>query len=322
MESRRLKTFREVARTLNFTRAASNLSYAQSSVTAQVKALEEELGVPLFDRLGKRVVLTGAGKRFLGYAERMLDLEEEAHAAVAAGDEPVGTVTVSAAETHCTYRLPAVLGRLKERFPRVRVVLRPVPVGAFCGDTTRGLSDGGVDVAFVLDEPIRASDLVVEPLVEEPIGVLVGSDHELAGASLVGSADLESETLLLTGTGCSYRRLFERALAADGLRPRLVQEFSGVEAIKQCAIAGMGVAVLPAVAVCAEIESGRLVALPWSDGDLRLVTQAARHGGRWLSPAVRAFLEVAREVLASSDDNHVPAYRALGRLGLAVERGV
>ena len=135
MESQRLRTFREVAVTLNFTRAASNLSYAQSSVTAQIKALEDELGVPLFDRLGKRVVLTDSGKRFLGYAERMLNLEEEARAAVAAGEEPVGTVTVSAAETHCTYRLPAVLRRLKERFPRVRVVLDPVPFGAFCGDT-------------------------------------------------------------------------------------------------------------------------------------------------------------------------------------------
>lgn len=321
MESRRLGTFREVARTLNFTRAAANLSYAQSSVTAQVKALEDELGVPLFDRLGKRVVLTGAGERFLGYAERMLELEEEARAAVAAGDEPVGTVTVSAAETHCTYRLPAILRGLKERFPRVRVVLRPVPVGAFCGDTARGLSDGGVDVAFVLDEPVRASDLEVEPLVEEPISVLVGPDHPLARSPLVGPADLEGETLLLTGTGCSYRRLFERALLAEGLRPRTVQEFSGVEAIKQCAIAGMGVAVLPAVAATGEIGDGRLVALPWASGNLRLVTQAARHGGRWLSPAVRVFLRVAREVLAPGEDAcAVQEHR--GSLGLAAGKAV
>ena len=297
MESQRLRTFREVAVTLNFTRAASNLSYAQSSVTAQIKALEDELGVPLFDRLGKRVVLTDAGKRFLGYAERMLNLEEEARAAVAAGDEPVGTVTVSAAETHCTYRLPAVLRHLKEKFPRVRVVLDPVPVGAFCGDTVRGLSSGSVDVAFVLDEPIRTGDLVVEPLAEEPIDVLVGSDHPLARYPRVGPEDLEGEPLLLTGTGCSYRHLFERSLLADGFKPRMVQEFSGVEAIKQCAIAGMGVAVLPAVVVAAEVGDGSLVALPWSGGELRLVTQAARHGDRWLSPAVRAFVEVTREVL-------------------------
>ena len=322
MESQRLRTFREVARTLNFTRAAANLSYAQSSVTAQVKTLEDELGAPLFDRLGKRVVLTGAGERFLGYAERMLDLEEEAREAISAGDEPVGTVTVSAAETHCTYRLPAVLRRLKERFPRVRVVLRPVPVGAFCGDTARGLSDGSVDVAFVLDEPVRASDLVVEPLVREPISVLVGPDHELAGATLVGPADLEDETLLLTGTGCSYRRLFERALLEEGLRPRMVQEFSGVEAIKQCAMAGMGVAVLPAVAAAVEAGDGRLVALPWSGGKMRLVTQTARHGGRWLSPAVRAFLDVSREVLAPGGGARVPESAPSGRLGPAAVRAV
>lgn len=297
MESQKLKTFREVARTLNFTRAASNLSYAQSSVTAQVKALEDELGVPLFDRLGRRVVLTGPGERFLGYTERMLELEEEARASVLVIDEPVGTVTVSAAETHCTYRLPAVLRRLKERFPRVRVILRPVPVGAFCGDTARGLSDGSVDVAFVLDEPVRAGDLVVEPLVEEPVVVVVGPDHLLGRFQRVGPEDLEDETLLLTGTGCSYRRLFERSLLDEGFRPRIVQEFSGVEAIKQCAIAGMGVAVLPEVTVAGEVEDGRLARLPWAGSELRLITQATRHGERWLSPAVRAFLEVAREVL-------------------------
>lgn len=322
MESQRLRTFREVARTLNFTRAAANLRYAQSSVTAQVKALEEELGVPLFDRLGKRVVLTGAGERFLGYAERILDLEEEARQAVAAGDEPVGTVTVSAAETHCTYRLPELLGLMRERFPRVRVVLRPVPVGAFCGDTVRGLSDGGVDVAFVLDEPVRAGDLEVEPLVEEPISVLGGPDHPLARSRAVGPEDLEGEALLLTGTGCSYRRMFERRLAEEGLRPRAVQEFSGVEAIKQCAIAGMGVAVLPTVSVSAEIESGNLVALPWSGGEMRLLTQAARHGGRWLSPAVRAFLGVAREALVPAGGTRVLDDPASPRPGLAVGRAV
>ena len=117
MEHRQLRTFRAVARELSFTRAAEELGYVQSSVTAQVKALEAELGVPLFDRLGRRVVLTDAGRALQGYAGMILDLHEEARAAVAGEHDgaPTGSLTVSAPETLCTYRLPRLLRRFGER---------------------------------------------------------------------------------------------------------------------------------------------------------------------------------------------------------------
>ena len=287
-----------MAENLSFTRAAGQLGYVQSSVTVQVQSLEKELGVPLFDRVGRRVSLTDAGRRLLGYAERMLDLEEEACAATSAGGEPAGTVTISAAETHCTYRLPRVLGRFRELHPQVRVLLRPVPVGTFCGATVRDLGEGKADVAFVLDEPVRAGNLAVEPLVEEPVWVLAGQDHPLAGSPVVGPADLEAETLLLTGSGCSYRAMFLDALTRSGIHPGTILEFSGVEAIKQCAIAGMGVAVLPAVVAAKEVEEGALTALRWSGReDFRVITQMVRHKDRWLSPAAEAFRNTAREIL-------------------------
>lgn len=298
MELRQLKTFRAVAENLSFTRAAGQLGYVQSSVTAQVQGLEKELGVPLFDRVGRRVALTDAGRRLLGYAEKMLDLEEEVRATVSADGEPAGTVTISAAETHCTYRLPWVLSRFRELYPQVRMLLRPVPVGTFCGDTVSDLGEGRADVAFVLDGPVRAGDLAVESLVEEPVWVLAAPDHPLAAEPQVRSADLEDETLLLTGSGCSYRAMFLDALARDGVHPRTLLEFSGVEAIKQCAIAGVGVSVLPAVVAAKEVEEGSLVALRWSgQEDFKVVTQMVWHKDRWLSPAAEAFCDIARETL-------------------------
>ncbi|CAN5643571.1 LysR family transcriptional regulator [soil metagenome] len=303
MELRQLRTFRAVAENLSFTRAAGELGYVQSSVTVQVQNLEKELGVPLFDRVGRRVTLTDAGRRLLGYTEKMLELEEETRAAVSADGEPAGTVTISAAETHCTYRLPRVLGRFRELYPQVRVLIRPVPVGTFCGDTVRDLSEGKADVAFVLDEPVQAGDLAVEPLVQEPVLVLAAPDHPLAASPLVKPTDLEDETLLLTASGCSYRAVFLNAIARVGLHPKTLLEFSGVEAIKQCAIAGMGVALLPAVVAAKEVEEGSLSALNWSgQGDFDVVTQMVRHKSRWLSPAAEAFCDVAREVLETDED--------------------
>ena len=301
MELRQLKTFRAVAENLSFTRAAGELGYVQSSVTAQIQGLEKELGVPLFDRVGRRVTLTDAGRRLLGYAEKMLELEEETRASVSADGEPAGTVTISAAETHCTYRLPRVLGRFRELYPQVRVLIRPVPVGTFCGDTVRDLGEGKADVAFVLDRPVRSAGLAAEPLVEEPVWVLAAPDHLLAARTPVRPVDLRDETLLLTGTGCSYRATFLDALARDGVHPGTLLEFSGVEAIKQCAIAGMGVAVLPAVVVSKEVEEGSLTTLNWSrQEDFKVVTQMVRHEERWLSPAAEAFCNVAREILGAT----------------------
>lgn len=301
MDTQRLKTFREVAKTLNFTRAAANLSYAQSSVTVQVKALEEELGTPLFDRLGKRVALTDAGRLFLGYAERIVELEEEARLAVSAGEEPAGTLNVVATETQCTYRLPEVLRRFRERYPRVRVVLRPSPVGSFCGDTVRGVFDGSVDLAFVLDEPVRAGGLRAETLVEEPLLVLTAPDHPLARVLSVNPPDLEGEPLLLTGSGCSYRNMFLRTLAKAGVYPSETLEFGNIEAIKRYAEAGMGIAALPAVTAEEEIAQGRLVALVWAVRDFRVVTQAVWHEDKRIPPAMTAFLDVTRELLVAPE---------------------
>src|SRR5262249_39249177 len=128
MELRHLATFSALSRTLNFTRAATQLHYAQSSVTAQIQALEEELGTPLFNRLGRRVTLTDAGRRFLSYAERVLALVEEGRNALGSGEEMVGTLTLGAPETLCTYRLPALLHAYRTRYPAVHLSYRPAPV--------------------------------------------------------------------------------------------------------------------------------------------------------------------------------------------------
>jgi len=109
MELRHLTTFRAVAKSLSFTRAAAELGYVQSALTAHVKALEAELGVRLFDRLGRRIVLTNAGVSLLGYAENILELTREATVAVGQPGQPQGPVTISAPEVLCTYRLPAVI---------------------------------------------------------------------------------------------------------------------------------------------------------------------------------------------------------------------
>src|SRR6185312_1470595 len=295
MELRQLATFREVASALSFTRAAETLDYAQSSVSSQIQELETELGTPLFERLSKRILLSDAGRRLQPYAERMLQLADEARAAVPSMEEPSGTLTIVTPESLCIHRLPPVLSQFRDRYPVVQVIFRPMD-GI---DFRRMLTEGRADMGFCYGDRQSFPDLVTEPLVREPLALFAHPDHPLTRRVRVDTRMLHGETLLLTEAGCVYRERFERILSAAGVHPASTVEFSSIEAIKQCVIAGMGLSLLPEMTVRDELARGRLASLPWTEPDFGLVTVMAWHRDKWLSPALRAFIALSREVLAT-----------------------
>lgn len=306
VELRQVETFRAVAEELSFSRAAARLGYVQSSVSAQVASLEQEFGAPLFDRLGRRISLTEAGRVMLRYSGGLLDLAEETREAVAdagvGSGEVTGRLVVSAPETLLTYRLPRLLALFHERHPKVRLSVRPSAVGRLAGSMRRTVEEGTVDVAFVLDAPVEVSGLSVEPLLEERISVIAPSSHALASSALVYPRDLSGETVLLPEapeSGCAYRGQFEYQLGVAGVVPSEKLEFQSIEAVKQCVAAGMGLSVLPSVAVDSELEGGNLAALRWEES-FEVKTQMVWHGKRWRSPALRAFLEASSEVFAAA----------------------
>lgn len=295
MELRQLITFRTVASTLNFSRAAEVLSYVPSNVTMQMKALEDELGVRLFDRLGKQLVLTTAGKRFLTHVQSVLDQLEEAKTVVHDNEVLSGTLTISANEVICAYRLPAVFQLFRSRHPGVRLIFRSVPNQ----ELKQTLFEGIADVVFMLDEPIRSSGLAVEPLVEETFRLFAAPDHPLAKRTMLRLEDFHEEVFLTNEKGCPYRTMFDRSFEKEGIDSITYLEFQSAEAIKQCAISGIGIAFLPEIVAEAEVERGELVALPWQIPDLHVYTQMLWHKDKWLSPIMMSFIEAAREILAS-----------------------
>ncbi|WP_066195564.1 LysR family transcriptional regulator [Gracilibacillus timonensis] len=297
MELRQLETFRTVASTLNFSRAADALNYVPSNVTMQIKALEEELGVPLFDRLGKQLALTTAGKRFLTHIQSVIDKLDEARHAVHDNEDISGTLTISANEVLCAYRLPVVFKLFRSRYPGVRLIFRSVPNQ----ELKQTLFDGTADVVFMLDETILSTRLAVEPLLEETFRLFVAPDHPLAKKSVLHQEDFHEEVLLVNEKGCPYRTMFDRSFEKKGIDSITYLEFQNAEAIKQCAISGIGIAFLPEITVEAEVERGDLVALPWQLSDLQVYTHMAWHKEKWLSPIISSFIEVVREVIAIED---------------------
>jgi len=296
MEVRQLQIFRILAEELNFTRTAEKVHTVQSNVTAQIKALEEELGGPLFDRLGRRVTLTDAGRNFLPFADQALLAMEQGQRAVQSGAEPSGPLRVAAPESVLTYRLPLVLRAFRRRYPRVELIFRPY------SDATLAfrLETGRFDMAIHMADTLPVSALKSIRLCSERVFLLAHSSHPLAGKRTVKPADLAGHSLLLTETGCSYRVKLDQQMALLNIRPGNITEFSSVEAIKQCVMAEMGLALLPAIVVARELRLRQFKALHWGGPSLDIATHILWHKDKWISPAMAAFIDLVREKLEDS----------------------
>jgi DNA-binding transcriptional LysR family regulator len=293
MEIRQLKTFRTVAQLLSFNQAAKQLHYAQSSISAQIQGLEEELGVQLFDRLGRGILLTEAGVRLLNYAEKILDLADATRSEVAGERELKGSLTIRIPETLSVHRLPSVIKKFRSRFPKVRLRFTTCTHEGLQKDLRKGITD----LAFLLTESFHAADLEVEVLGIETLVLVTHPNHPLVNQPVVRTRDLEGETLLFSKFDCSYRKTLEGVLNTEKVRYDTTIEFNGVEAIKQCVMAGVGVTILPEITVAEDISQGRLAALSWAEGELEVATLMIWYRDRWLSPTLSAFMEAVRRVL-------------------------
>ncbi|WP_405723165.1 LysR family transcriptional regulator [Streptomyces sp. NBC_01537] len=296
MQLRQLNTFRTVAETLNITRAAERLNYAQSSVTEQIQSLEADIGVALFDRTGRRLRLTAAGNRLVDYAERMLALAEEARAVVAGMDDPVGELAIGAPETLCVYRLPALLTRFRETHANVRVLLRP----GNRSESRNGVREGTLDLCFTFGPPPTEPEFESMALAPEPVVVVAPPGHPLTKPAQVRTEELAGVNFLVTEQGCSYRRMYDEMLgSSQGPRPRIVAELASIGALRTCVAEGMGCALLPRIAVAADLARGALETVPWMNAHHETDVHVTWRRDGVPPSGLRPFLDTTRELLGS-----------------------
>jgi DNA-binding transcriptional LysR family regulator len=307
MELRQLQIFRMLAEELNFTRTAKRVHCVQSNVSVQIRALEREFGVQLFERLGQKVRLTAQGRTLLPYVERILRLVQEAAAVTKGGESPAGALLIGMPESVLTYRLPPILQVFREKWPHVELVFR----GVSSVEIVPCLEHGDLDLGLVIDDAVKGPGIHAEVLCREPLVLAAQPEHPLLRLATVRAEDLGLHTFLLTDQGCAYRSKLEAALARSHVRPRVVMEFTSVEAIKECAALGMGIACLPKIVVDRELSSRKLVALPSAGFELMMNTIVVWHKDKWISPAMEAFLSLIRMHLGSAPrERGVPAKQA------------
>lgn len=291
MEIKQLRTFQVACTTLNFTQTAKILNYAQSSVTAQIKTLELELGTSLFERLGKRLILTQSGQQLKGYADNILHLSHEAVNNISL-NQLASTITIGAQESQCTYRLPSLLKEFKTQYPLLNLIFKPAH-----SDTkaTEDLVEGKIDIAFLIDTVKVNQQLHTETLLKEKLTLVSSPQNTLATKTVINPEDLENETFLLTEKGCSYRMIFEQLLHSRGLSLDKTIEFVSIEAIKKCVSANLGIALLPEMTVKDDLEKGELVEILWDEELPLLVTKMVVHKDKYISVPLQAFMELTRD---------------------------
>lgn len=292
MDNKQLRTFLTIARLQSFTLTAQNLNYAQSTITSQIQLLEKEFGVKLFERLGHRITLTSAGKRLLPFAEQILKLSNDAKSAIKNSEVPSGTLSIGAVESLCVMRLPKILKEYRIRYPNVEIALK----FGNCTDFLRFLKENTIDIAFFLEKKINEEDFITEIEFPEQLVLLSLPEHPLAQKESVYPEDLAGEPLILTEIGCSYRALFESILTQYGIKPNAVIETGNVQSIKQLAMSGLGITLLPLVAVEEECLNKRLVKLKWKGPTFEMMTQVIYHKNKWISSSLKAFIELLHEM--------------------------
>lgn len=285
MDAADLRVFEAVARLGGMSRAAAELNTVQSNVTARIRALEDELGQPLFRRHSRGVDMTEAGARLLPYAGRVAALLAEAASAVRDDGTPRGGLVVGSLETTAALRLSPILAGYARAFPEVDLTLRT----GTTAEMVEAVLDRRVDGAFVCG-PVCHPELIEQPVFGEELAVLTAPSVPSTRA-LAGRRDLR---IVVLRAGCSYRQRLEAILASRGVVGYRRLEFGTLEAIVGAVAAGLGVTLLPKSLIGPVWHDGRVAVHDLPAEEARVETVFVRRADARLSSALEAFLDRVR----------------------------
>lgn len=282
---RQLQIFEAVARHLSYTRAAEELHLTQPAVFTQVKQLEDAVGVPLLDRIGKQLHLNDAGREVLATSRETVQAIERLEMRLAdlqglkRGKLRIAIVTTA------KYLIPRLLGEFCTRYPGIEAALVVTN-----RETLLERLAGNEDDLVVLGTPPEHIDVVARPIADNPLVVVARSDHPLAGKRKIPLRRIAEEPFILREAGSGTRLTIERQFAGRGLKPRIRMELGSNEAIKQAIAGGLGISVLSSHTLGLESEQGPLTTLDVAGFPLMRQWYVAYPAGKHLSAVAEAFL--------------------------------
>lgn len=301
MELHQLRYFVAVAETENFTRAAERSHVSQPSLSQQILKLESEVGHKLFHRLGRRAVLTEAGAAFLERARRILF--EVENAAKELGDHPsLGRrINVGAVQTVMPYLIAPLLARLRESHPNLLIDARE----DFRGKLVQAVVEGDLDLA-VVPLPVKEHRISVEPLLSEPLLLVVGNRHRIASRSEISINDLAEETFISLGDSSALAAQIRTFFGDQKFQPRIGFRCAQVATLKLLVSTGLGISLLPQLARTRE-DSDSLTYLRLTGSVPMRELVVIRHLQRYQSRGAEQFLSLLRAHVEAEVGGAAPA---------------
>ena len=287
MDLNSLQVFIQVAELNSFTRAGEKLGYSQPTVSFQIKQLEQELGVQLFDRIGHSISLTDAGHDALAYAQEICRLSQEMTLNTSRRYEPEGKVRLALADSLCAPLIAAGYAAFRAAYPKVSVHL----TSAGTGEMFRLLDHNEADIVCTLDRHIYDTAYVIAAEEEIGVHVVAATDHPLAKRKQVSIHELLNEPFLLTEKGMSYRRLLDERLAQLSIELHPVLELGRTELLCELVEQGTGLSVLPDYVTRKAMDAGRLVRLQVGELDLTVWKQLLYRRDKWMSLPMQVLLQ-------------------------------
>ena len=253
MDLRQLEILQAIAETGSFTACGKKLNVSQSAISRQILLLEEELGEPLFLRVGRQVRMTPAAESLVQLGQRVfLDVRETVGAITDRTRELRGTLRLSGGMTVCLYVFPPLLKHLRRVHPHLDVRLTV----ALAGKSVQEIRGGRVD-AGLLTLPVEETDLMTVPALREELLLIASPTHQLAKRRKVQARDLARLPFVLFEVGSATRRVIDNFFASQNIEPTIVMDTENVEIIKAMVKAGLGIGIVPYQAVAREVRGGQ-----------------------------------------------------------------
>ncbi len=292
MEIRQLKAFLAIAEAKTFTAGARRVNVTQAAISMQIRQLEDEVGLPVFTRTPRRVILTEAGEYLLDRARKILREHDTAIAEIAElGGVEHGRLRIgSSSSMFATHQLPHILRSLRSKFPNSEL--------AVIAGTSQTLVDtimhGGIDIAFV-SLPVDNSSITTDLLFSDEIVAIAHPQHPLTKEKYISAATLAGEKLILGERGGNTRRMIDDFFNAANVRPHVVMELSRQEAVNRMVEANLGVGTAGAKTIADEIREGRLVSWLIEGAEINWELGLARLRGGYFSPIAKEFVALCKE---------------------------
>lgn len=286
MEIKNLNTFIQVAELGSFSRAAERLGYSQPTVSVQIRQLEQELGVKLFDRIGHAVRLTDRGREMLVHAQSICHVSDRMQQAAAAEPQSRTVIRLATADSLA----PVILQdftQLRKAHPHISLKLTT----AGTAELFRLLDQNEADMVCTLDSHIYNTRYQIAAEARIGLHFVVSADHPLARKGRLTKKDLLRQDLLLTEKGMSYRRLLDEWLARESMELQPVLEMGGVDLILQLVEQGAGVSFLPDYVTQAAAEAGRVVRLGAEGFRPELWKQILYRRDKWVSEPMQTVID-------------------------------